>query len=96
MEFVFETQNIIGGQNQVELVAAFIEAGDIGMAGKTKFFVIAKGATMFGKVMIVHIFETGICVLTDNGLVNPKSSCLQGFVGTRHAVSLPKKFPIPP
>ncbi|CAK8715521.1 hypothetical protein GMJAKD_04660 [Candidatus Electrothrix aarhusensis] len=55
MEFVFETQNIIGGQDQVELVATFVEAGDIGMAGKTKFFAIAKGTAMFGKVMIVHI-----------------------------------------
>ena len=39
------------------MVAAFVEAGDIGMAGKTEFFVFAKGAAMVRKMENVHFLQ---------------------------------------
>ncbi|MCI5143119.1 MAG: hypothetical protein D3909_15605 [Candidatus Electrothrix sp. ATG1] len=68
MQLVFEPQDIIGGQDQVQLMAAFVKAGDLGMAGKTEFFVFSQGDAVFGEVMVVHIFGIGDCVLTGKGL----------------------------
>ena len=57
LEFVFEAEDIIGGQEQIKLAATLVEARDIRMTGKTKFFLVVQGTAMFGKVMIVHVFR---------------------------------------
>jgi hypothetical protein len=56
LKLVFEAERIVGGQDQIKLAAAFIEARYIGVAGKAKFFFIVKSTTVFGKVKVVHIF----------------------------------------